>query len=430
MTLTMRRIDKNSANYKAGGSGETELPRVTRLLAILGKDVLLLPWPIGTKGAGKAWGHLTVAAMGSLAHLRALESGNIGVALGEVSNHLCSIDLDSDEWMGRFLADNPLLVKSLRTRGARGGNVWVRIIGAYPRPHVLKTLPSSGKPKGEKVGEWRATGTQTIIDGIHPDGGAYSFTVEAKPVEIAFTEIVWPDGLQGRHEKPKLPVEHSNTVTQYLSNAVAQETQVGSSPFGSFDVLPFVPTKRGQSNGLLFEMAGRLLTWQKRERQISMLTDKTNIFGKWWHEAKPHLDPAEDYYAYFSKWIGACAHRKFSDDETPLTAAWREVQENAMPPEALLEREVPMQTEMRKLIALCHHLQKGQGTEPFFLTSRDAGKLLEVPHTTVFRWIEILVEETGPFRILMKGRIGSLKDRRANEYVYLPLLRLPNETEK
>jgi hypothetical protein len=76
---------------------------------------------------------------------------------------------------------------------------------------------------------------------------------------------------------------------------------------------------------------------------------------------------------------------------------------------------------MQLLIALCYHLQRINGDSPFFLTSRDAGNLLGVPHTTVYCWLKSLTNPDGEFQVLRKVKTGSLEERTANEYLYLSL---------
>ena len=115
-----------------------ELPPLQRILALTG-PALLLPWPRGSKGAPRRWGHMQLALMDDRVHLSLLEkAGNIGVALGKVSGGLVSIDIDQDERVPEFLELNPLLSETLRTKGARGCNVWVRMKGDYPPTHKLK----------------------------------------------------------------------------------------------------------------------------------------------------------------------------------------------------------------------------------------------------------------------------------------------------
>jgi hypothetical protein len=94
--------------------------------------------------------------------------------------------------------------------------------------------------------------------------------------------------------------------------------------------------------------------------------------------------------------------------------------EQQLPPEAGAAYESPMSEKMKLLVALCYQLQVVRGTAPFFLSSRDGAKLLEVAHTTVFCWLEILADEDGPFRLLKKVSTGNFPARKANEYRYLP----------
>src|SRR5690242_9646844 len=100
---------------------------VKELRDLLGHDVLLLPWPRGSKGGKRKWGHLTIAAMSDPAYLEELQLGNIGVALGQKSGGICTIDIDADDQVEPFLAANPRLASTLRTHAWRGCNLWIRV---------------------------------------------------------------------------------------------------------------------------------------------------------------------------------------------------------------------------------------------------------------------------------------------------------------
>ena len=125
--------------------------------------------------------------MNDPAYLAQLRTGNIGVLLGSASGGLCAIDIDADDEVQPFLALNPKLSSTLRTSGARGAQVWVRIVGDYPKLTKLKTADCG------EWGEWRCDGGQSVVHGVHPDGIEYRRLVDAPPVQIAFSEIVWPD---------------------------------------------------------------------------------------------------------------------------------------------------------------------------------------------------------------------------------------------
>jgi phage/plasmid-associated DNA primase len=161
------------------------------LRALLGQDTVLLPIPYGEKGpAFPGWQTVTVNQTRSVDYLAQFTKPvNIGVLLGKPSGGLCSIDIDLDEEVERFLQANPRLKTTLRTRGARGCNLWVRILGEHPGLKSIKTK------EAEQWGEWRADGGQTVIHGRHPSGCEYSIVNDAPPVELKFADIVWPAGL-------------------------------------------------------------------------------------------------------------------------------------------------------------------------------------------------------------------------------------------
>jgi P4 family phage/plasmid primase-like protien len=165
---------------------------------LLGQDVVLIPVQRGQKCPHlKGWQNITLEKMSDPVYLKSLSRGNIGVLLGKPSNGLCSIDIDEDNEIEPFLNLNPQFKESLRTRGARGGNVWVKILGDYPPLTPLIHDAENGSDEHpKKWGEWRSTGGQTVIFGAHPSGCDYKIVQKSKPVEIAFNAIVWPECLK------------------------------------------------------------------------------------------------------------------------------------------------------------------------------------------------------------------------------------------
>jgi hypothetical protein len=125
--------------------------------------------------------------MNDRAYLARLKTGNIGVAQGKVSDGLCSIDIDLESEVAGFLALNPKLAATLRTKGERGCNTWFRDTDGSCPTKKIKTRD------GQNWGEIRANGSQTIIYGKHPSGCHYRFVVQVPPVQIGISEIVWPE---------------------------------------------------------------------------------------------------------------------------------------------------------------------------------------------------------------------------------------------
>ncbi len=168
--------------------------KVESILALTG-PAILLPIPRGQKRPDFiGWQNTTPEQMREPEYLARLNNGgNVGVLQGKPSNGLCSIDLDDHKWVEAFLADNPRLRATLRTKRLRGCNLWVRIVGDCP-PLKLLVHPRLKNPKGKPldVGEWRSTGGQTVIAG-EAGGLPYQIEVERETIEIPFAEIVWPD---------------------------------------------------------------------------------------------------------------------------------------------------------------------------------------------------------------------------------------------
>lgn len=166
-------------------AGQTKADKLRERLG----PCVLLRIPKGKKApAREGWQKLTLADM-TPDYVAGFNGANIGVSLGAPSGGLCTVDADSDENLEAFLEVNPALCESLISRGKRGGNVWLRVRGEYPKAGKLKTAD------GEPWGEWRATGNQTVIAGKHPSGCEYRDN-GARPREIEFSEIAWPDGLR------------------------------------------------------------------------------------------------------------------------------------------------------------------------------------------------------------------------------------------
>ena len=89
--------------------------------------------------------------------------------------------MDSDDLVGPFLKQNPMLNETLQTKGKRGVNLWFRAEGEVPR--VVKI---------DGFGELRGTGGQTVIKGKHPEGMSYRILNKASPVSLAIDDLKFP----------------------------------------------------------------------------------------------------------------------------------------------------------------------------------------------------------------------------------------------
>ena len=154
--------------------------------ALLGTGTFFVPCEWGTKKPLVTYTERPFEATKSDAYRSVLNlpQTNLAVYLGQASGGLCAIDFDADADLAAFLAVNPKLAATTRSRGSRGGMVWLRVEGDYPE---------SCNPD-HKHFEWRADNRLSTIHGRHPKGMDYTLRVEAPPVTVKFVDIVWPDG--------------------------------------------------------------------------------------------------------------------------------------------------------------------------------------------------------------------------------------------
>jgi P4 family phage/plasmid primase-like protien len=165
---------------------DAKLNPLQRLTALLGDDVFFVPCEWGTKKPLVTYVERPFEATRSEAY-RALfdvQEVNVAVYLGKASGGRCAIDFDRDEDLAAFLELNPLLAATTRSRGSRGGMLWLRIEGEYPE--------SCNPP--DKHFEWRADKRLSTIYGRHPAGMDYRLVVDAPPLTVKFADIKWPEG--------------------------------------------------------------------------------------------------------------------------------------------------------------------------------------------------------------------------------------------
>lgn len=381
---------------------------VPELLRLLGQPVLLLAWPRGTKGTKRKWGRLTLAAMEDPRYLAKLAKGNIGVALGDKSGGLCSIDFDDDDALRVFDSLNPALADTLRSRASRGGNVWLRFAGSYPeRTKKLMTHEDAD------VGEFRSTGAQTIIHGTHPSGCSY--THNGKPViVIPFQEIHWPDCIANQ---PSLETRLAHTCTEETeATEVTEDTDElkSSAVCSSLDLLLTVhtveeavrvslPDKARQNNSHLFKLARAVKSLEIQQGPFS--TDQLlGVFSLWYQQAKARsvLRAGQTEEDYLMEFLNAYRKAKHPLGSATLARAWKRAQTSEPPPETMRFQN----PQTRLLATFCRELQTETGAEPFYLSSRLAACLLgHESHTTVATWLGAFVT----LGILAIAKVGDTK---------------------
>jgi Bifunctional DNA primase/polymerase, N-terminal len=200
--------------YLHPNSGYPVNCRVSDLPTLLDyREAVLLPIQSGSKRPSiSEWQKLKFEETQTSEHqamlLAAFNNAAVGVQLG---NGIYAIDVDNDELAGQFLAVNPRLQNTLRTRGARGCQFWLKIDGKHPESSKIKL-------NGQDIGEWRSKGNQSVVYGQHPSGPRYQILTQAKPVTIKFEDIEWPEDWKAKFNEPEKPKEEPEAKAESRKN--------------------------------------------------------------------------------------------------------------------------------------------------------------------------------------------------------------------
>jgi Bifunctional DNA primase/polymerase, N-terminal len=384
--------------------------RISQLLELLG-PALLLRWRSGSKGGSRKWKDLRLSDMNDGAYLAKLEkAGNIGVALGAVSNGLVTIDIDDDDRVEPFLDANPLLKDTLRTTAQRGCNIWVRCVGEYPRSCKLKDQ------FGNEVGEWRADGNQTIIAGTHPSGCAYRFVVEKPVITIDYKAIIWPEDILPPHATESKRVRGVKGVKRVEREREKEVVCVGgSSPeiqtfLGGNDLNAQVaPTDYHQNNASLFKLARLVKGYEHAIGRPATQSELEFVFDRWCLVARRFWRHSrDDYYAEF---VEAYSYARMGLEENPIELALSRAKSAPLP-----QLQGFTDERIRLLAAICRELQVLTGNNPFFLPTRKLGEILGVHWTLAGRWLRAL--EVLEVIHLAPGEVRRRGSKRSPRYYY------------
>jgi len=342
--------------------------------------------------------------MNDAIHLAKLNrAGNIGVALGEASNGLVTIDFDEDSYGDAFLAANPLLKTTLRTRATRGCNTWVRCSSEYPPSQRLKNA------SGAEIGEWRADGSQTIISGTHPDGMPYRFAVECPAITISYDAIIWPESIL----RPR--ATESKRVRRVRENEVVGgcSANVSSSSIEGFitgvSIFKLAPTDFHQNNASLFKLARLVKSYENAVARLATHEELEFAFERWCLAARRFWRHTRD--DYWAEFLEAYHYARIGLDEDPIEFALKRARTTLLP-------NVTGFTDERVglLAGICREMQRLIGNHSFFLPTRKLGQLLGAHWSTVARWL-VTLEPLGVIH-LAPGEVRRRGGNRSPRYHY------------
>ena len=380
--------------------------RIEHLRELLG-PVVLLPWPAGSKGGRRKWHHFQLTHMNDARHLARLEkAGNIGVALGKVSDGLVTIDVDSDEHVAPLLGLNPGLAKTLRTSACRGSNIWLRCVGEYPASCNLSD--SSGNP----IGEWRADGNQTIVAGTHPLGMPYRFIVEAPVVPITYQDIVWPQGFSSPQramlgEPTERSLNRVTEVTELQSNRSCLLRSLFAKAVESASTTDF-----HQNDSAIFRLGRAMIDIEYETGTYPTPDELKDVFRLWAERNRRFWRQGQSWNDYWIDFLQACEDARYGLTENPLDSAWRRALSVRPSEEATRYFDDP---KMHLFVSLLGELQILNGNKPIYASTRAIAERFDISNVTAAKWIKALI----PLEILELTERGTAT--RCPRYFYTPL---------
>jgi hypothetical protein len=378
----------------------------------------------------------------------------LAVIFGEVSGGLGSRDFDDDDAYRRWAVDFPSLANDLPTvKTARGYRVYFR---TTPE-NLVQGRVATGTTDGTGHidlgdGELRAgVGCYCVLPpSKHPDGPLYRW-IRPPEAEIPLIDV---PAVFVANFRAKNSILDSNTKSNHLRQPPSSEGQrplktgglapnvldtlvtPGSSDTSGVSALSgatgtsgtsgasglheerirdaikrTLPEKPGNRHRCLFELARELKAIP--ELANAPLKELRPIVRQWHELALPNIDtkPFDDTWIDFGEGWGKVRHPA---GEGPMAEIWKCAQASA-PPAAAMQYERP---ELRLLVSLCQELQRAHGNEPFFLGIAKVAELFDIDISTAGRRLRQLRRDD----ILELVSEGSRKERRANEYRYIPEL--------
>ena len=366
---------------------------VKELRDLLGYEVLLLPWPKGSKGDKRKWGHLTVGDMEKPDYLAKLDHGNIGVALGAKSGNLVALDVDDDSLVEAYLTANPWLNTTLQTHGARGRVFWLQMVGDYPAKTVKLTTHSGGE-----AGEWRAgTNSQSIIQGIHPNGNRYQMMNKIKPLGVDFVRIVWPKEIIN---PPQLESQLLVTATEEPDESEESEDTKDTKELDEVCLCLFsvhsvedavrvaAPTAPHQNYKLALILGRAVKALEAQAGKLFTPQQHIDLHKQWIERADQFLRPEHSKEYYFMEYLNAYKLAKYPLGSFVLAHALEAAKKKPISPDVLTWAKTP---DVRLLAAICRELQNFHGDNPFFLSGRMVQKIFKhETHATGAKWLRSL----------------------------------------
>jgi hypothetical protein len=319
----------------------------------------------------------------------------LAVVHGPVSGGLACRDFDELAAYDRWAADHVDLANSLPTvQTPRGRHVYFR--------------GPEGFTKFED-GEYRGTPRQYTLlpPSRHPSGPTYRWLIPLPDGELPFVDP-FQAGLGGKIEKMGESQRRCNTAD--TSNGGRTVSAVSAVLQGiERAIAATLPIMKGQRNQCVFRLAQHLKSILPDAEPAKLRV----IVQEWYRRALPVIGTKE-FVETWADFIQAWEKVRVPAGEGAVEMAFKLAVADPPPPIAVKlygEGRPPIVL----LATLCRELQRIAGDGEFFLDCRWAGRLIEVDHTTAWRYLKVLCADG----VLAAGAKGSRTTGKASQFRFV-----------
>jgi hypothetical protein len=322
--------------------------------------------------------------------------------MGEVSGSLICRDFDDMGAYEKWAEDHAKLAAECPTvaTGRPGRHVYFRADVVSIEDNSGKTILDCGD------GELRAGGYCVAPPSLFPGkDGRYSWLHPLR-AEIPIIDP-FAAGLTGERRVPR---EHGDNRDN-RDNRDPRPPSTLYSP-GTLEariemaIKRCLPNEVGFRNRCLFNFARELKAIPElKDKDVSELKSLVRR----WHRAALSFIGTEPFEESWIDFFEAWPKVKYAAGDGPLNHILKRAINSELPEEALQFGHPPI----RLLVAICREIQRHAGDQPFYLSTRVAGRLLDVDHKLASRWLRLL-EQDGLLEVTIKGN-----KKKATRFRYL-----------
>ena len=353
----------------------------------------IIPIPYRRKAAHVKWSKYQQkrADENQLRKWFAKQNRNIAVVLGPVSGGLACRDFDTMAEYELWAKNHPELAKLLPTvKTAKGMHVYFK-----RAVHGIRRVPN---------GELRGAGGYCLLPpSVHPSGAIYEWL--NLPLNGSLLEI--DPELAGFAQN----VTEQTEQTEKTEQSEQIEAMVGESTLEKA-VAETLPREFGTRNRCVFEFARAVKSLpQFADADPRQLRD---IVRLWHKRALPRIRTKE-FEETWIDFLKAWPRIKYAKGQEPMTQIFEKAIQ--LDPPSIAVEKYPGNSKLTILTSLCRELQRAAGENPFFLSARTAGRLLNVSPMQASRWF-FLLQSDGILKLVSKG--GTTETvRQASRYRYV-----------